>query len=182
MPRVDLHAPCRMSLRCPDAGVTVSTVNGTGREESEVRDPEEVWRLGFRLYDVGMAAAEALRPAGAVREQAARLRALATTATPALAMELRELAEALEAELRADTWDTLAEAEELVGTLWAGGEGGTPEERTRHEELVLERLASLRRGDPRHDRPLGVLEEWVRLRGRRGPGPASAPQGVIPAP
>lgn len=131
-----------------------------------MRNPEEVWRLGLQLYDAGMAAAEMLRPPGAVREQAARLRALAATATPAVAEELREFAQALDAELEGGVWNSLAEAEELVGTVWAGAGGATPEETALREERALERLASLRESDPEHDRPLGVLAEWVRLRRR----------------
>lgn len=129
-----------------------------------MRDPDEVWRLGVGLYDAGMAAVETLRPPGAVREQAARLRALAATATPAVAEELRGFAEALDAELEAGARDSLAEAEELVGSVWAGVGGATPEESAFREELALERLRSLRQADPEHDRPLGVLAEWVRLR------------------
>ncbi|MBO0746472.1 MAG: hypothetical protein J2P43_15750 [Candidatus Dormibacteraeota bacterium] len=129
-----------------------------------MRDPEEVWRLGLRLYDLGMAAAETLRPPGAVREQAARLRSLAATATPAVAEELRELAEALDAEVEGGARNSLAEAEELVGSVWAGVGGATPEESAFREELALQRLTSLREADPEHDRPLGVLAEWVRLR------------------
>lgn len=132
-----------------------------------MRDPEEVWRLGMGLYDAGMAAVEKLRPPGAVREQAARLRSLAVIATPAVAEELRQLAEALDAELEPAAWPPLAEAEELVGRVWAGEGGATPGQAARHDEMALERLESLRQADPEHDRPLGVLAEWVRLRRRR---------------
>ena len=132
-----------------------------------MRDREEVWRLGLRLYDAGMAAAETRRLPGAVREQAACLRALAATATPAVAEELLEFAEALDGELEPDARPALAEAEELVGRVWASDPGATPEESARRGEQALERLALLRKSDPEHDRPLGVLSEWVRLRSRR---------------
>ena len=132
-----------------------------------MRDPEQVWRLGLRLYDAGMTAAEAPRLPGAVREQAARLRALASTVTPPVAGELRWLADALDAELWAGPLPPLAEAEELVGRLWAGSEA-TAGETARFEEAALERLAALREADPENDRPLSVLAEWIRLRhGRR---------------
>ena len=133
-----------------------------------MRDPEEVWRLGLRLYDAGMVAAETLRPQGAVREQAARLRALAATTTPAVAEELRDFADALDTEMEGTVWNSLAEAEELVGSVWADAGGATLEETALHRRRALERLASLRQADPDHDRPLGVLEEWVRLRHRHG--------------
>lgn len=132
-----------------------------------MRDPEEVWRLGLRLYDTGMAAAESRRPPGAIREQAARLRALAANATPVVATELRQLADALEGELRAGAWDSLAEAEELVGGVWSCDDPSTSEDLARRQEAALVRLASLREADPEHDRPLGVLSEWVRLRRQR---------------
>lgn len=132
-----------------------------------MRDPEAVRRLGFSLYDEGMVAAEAQRPPGAVLEQAARLRSLAATATPAVAAELRELADSLHRELQADAWNSLAEAEEVVGSVWAFDERAAPEEINRRDERALARLASLREADPEHDRPLGVLAEWVRLRHRR---------------
>ncbi len=146
-----------------------------------VRDPDEVWRSGLRLYDAGMVAAEARRPPGAVREQAARLRALATTATPAVAEELRELATALDAEVEDGGWPALSEAEELVGRVWGDDGGVTAEETARSAEQALEWLARLREADPDHDRPLGVLSEWVRLRlRRRGEGPGGAPTGATP--
>lgn len=151
-------------------------------EGRPVRDPEQVWQSGFGLYDAGMAAVQGRRPPGAVREQAARLRALAATVSPAMAAELRELAGALDAELETSAWTPLAEAEELVGSLWAGDTDGTPEETARREELALERLASLRRADPEHARPLEVLAEWVRLRRRRREQrPGGPPAGVIPS-
>jgi hypothetical protein len=136
-------------------------------EVRAMRSPEEVWRLGLRLYDVGMVAAETFRPPGAVREPAARLRSLAAVTTPGVAVELRELADALDGELEAAPWSALAEAEELVGRVWAGESGVTPEEAARREELALARLTILRQTDPEHDRPLGVLAEWVRLRRQR---------------
>lgn len=159
----------------------MGAVSKDRREARVVRDPEQVWRSGFELYDAGMAAVEARRPPGAVREQSARLRALAATASPAMAAELRQLAVALDAELEAGAWTPLAEAEELVGGLWAADARATPEETVRREEQALERLATLRQADPGHARPLEVLTEWVRLR-RLHQGPDGAPPGVIPAP
>ena len=151
-------------------------------ERDAVRDPEQVWRLGLGLYDAGMAAAESRRLPGAVREQAARLRALAVSASPALAAELRWLADALDAELGAGAWVPLAEAEELVGEVWSGGNGMTVAEAARLEEVTLERLALLRQTNPEYDRPLGVLVEWVRLRRRRREqGAGGAPIAGTPA-
>lgn len=147
-----------------------------------MRDPEQVWRLGLRLYDAGMAAAEDPRLPGAVREQAARLRSLASTASPVLAAELRWLADSLDAELWPATRSPLAEAEELVGGVWAGAAGMTPAEAERLEEVTLQRLAWLRQASPEVDRPLGVLAEWVRLRRRRREGPGGAPAGTFRLP
>jgi hypothetical protein len=152
-------------------------------EGGAVRDPEQVWRLGLQLYDAGMAAAETRRLPGAVREQAARLRSLATTASPAVAAELRWLAAALDAELRLDAWRPLAEAEELVGVVWATSTGMPAVEAARLEEVTLQRLTLLRQANPDDDRPLRVLTEWVRLRRRRREqGPGGAPTGVVSAP
>ncbi len=152
-------------------------------EEGAVRDPEQVWRLGLRLYDAGMAAAETPGRPGAVREQAARLRSLAATATPTVAAELRWLADALDEELWPGARAALAEAEEMVGGLWAEGDGMSGPEAARVEEAALQRLASLRLADPDHERPLGVLAEWVRLRRRRREQrPGGAPAAVAPPP
>lgn len=140
--------------------VTTNRNGGTA-----VQDPEVVWRLGLRLYDAGMEAIQGERGAGAARYGAARLRALAG-ANPAVAVELRDLAEALDAELRADAWNSLAEAEELVGSLLAHPAGEGSAEADRREEAALDRLAALRRTDPEYDRPLAVLAEWVRVRRR----------------
>ncbi|MGH7920852.1 MAG: hypothetical protein ACREQM_13050 [Candidatus Dormibacteraceae bacterium] len=133
-----------------------------------MRDRERAWRLGLRLYDVGLAGAGTREQRAAVERQAARLRALAAGQDRELAGELRALAESLDAELRGDAWSSLAEAEELFG--WTREVEVDDTERARREQVALEGLERLRTGDPAEGRPIAVLREWIIMRRDRREG------------